>query len=110
MTREEAIRFLKRVVAHPNDREGNSRYPYCWRDYFAEIIRLLEEGKSSETLEWVKEVFSQAELDKGGTTFVVCPKCGGDVKVSCYSHSGHYHAHAACAKCGTEFRQPSIGE
>lgn len=105
MTREEAIRFLKRVVARPNDNDGNSLYPNYWRGSFAEIIRLLEEGKSNETLEWVKEVFSQAKLDKGGTKIVVCPKCGGDVKVSCYSHSGHFHANAACAKCGMEFRQ-----
>lgn len=105
MTKEEAIRFLKQIVAHPNDSEGNSRYPYYWRGSFAEIINILEgkEEDISKTLEWVEKVLDQANLEKGESKVVKCPKCGGDVKVSRSSYNGHYHA--SCEKCGMEFRQ-----
>ncbi len=107
MTRDEAIRFLKRVVDHPNDSEGNSRYPNYWRGPFAEIIRMLEGDEEdldiAKTLAWVEKVVAQANLKAGGTKIVRCPKCGGDVKVSRSSYNGHYHA--ACAKCGMEFGQ-----
>lgn len=107
MTKEEAIRFLKQIVAHPNDSEGNSRYPYYWRGSFAEIIRILEGNEEdldiSKTLEWVEEVLAQADLKKGESKVVKCPKCGGKVKVSRSSYNGHYHA--SCEKCGMGFCQ-----
>lgn len=107
MTKEEAIIFLKRVVARPTDAEGNQRYPYHWRGLFAEIIRILEgreeDSDLSETLEWMEKVIDQADLEKGESKVVECPKCGGNVKVSRSSYNGHYHA--SCGKCGMGFCQ-----
>ena len=108
MNKEEAIRFLKQIVARPNDSEGNSRYPYYWRASFAEIINILdgredEDNDISKYLEWVEKVLDQAKLKEGESKVVKCPKCGGEVKVSRSSYNGHYHA--SCEKCGMGFCQ-----
>ena len=104
MTKEEAIRFLKQVVAHPDDNEGNSRYPNYWRSSFVEIIHILEgDNDISKTLDWVEEVIRQANLKKGESKVVKCPKCGGKVNVSRSAYNGHYHA--SCDNCGMGFCQ-----
>lgn len=108
MTKEEAIKFLKQIVARPNDSEGNSRYPYYWRASFAEIINILEgredeDNDISKHLELVEKVLAQAKLKEGESKVVKCPKCGGDVIVSRSSYNGHYHA--SCEKCGMGFCQ-----
>ena len=62
-----------------------------------------EENHISEILKWVDGIISQANLRKGESKVVKCPKCGGDVKVSRSSYNGHYCA--CCDNCKMSFRQ-----
>lgn len=61
MTYEEAAKFLKNAIAHPQKPDGESKYPNYWRAKFNEVLHLLDE--QAEILRIFKWLFSEESLE-----------------------------------------------